>query len=360
VVLKRKISTTRIELLLLIKGGGRSSDDHWKEVDAEDIRVWEKAETLLRAHTYPLGEKTIEIHFDWAAVTARLREDFRLKSRFYDQRLSNRERELIKFPRRPVRVKCHVTITAKKRLEARAAVFDALSHARSLLYDVFLMLNLAVPGCCSFWTAVLRPRVQHERWMTAELSLSEYSFDEAYFGNFRNKWPAPGLLDVESVVNWYRGIRNGTNQIPENRTQKVFFALMHICKSELSIDTIMWQFYALETFYDTQPGENRRTLTSRAALVLSPDDKQAAYLKKELQRLYNIRSGFAHGGREIAHPINDERLDRRVEGDFRELMEASEFGFALLLTSLQNMINIGCREFDFKETLVRIPVTSSM
>jgi hypothetical protein len=63
---------------------------------------------------------------------------------------------------------------------------------------------------------------------------------------------------------------------------------MHLAKTDLSLNTIIWLFYALETLYDTQPGENRRALITRIGLVLSPDDKQRAYLKKELRDLYCV------------------------------------------------------------------------
>jgi len=126
----------------------------------------------------------------------------------------------------------------------------------------------------------------------------------------------------------------------------------HIAKTDLSLATIIWQFYALETLYDTQPGENRRALTHRIGLVLSPDDKQRAYLKKELRDLYDIRSGFAHGGREVAHPMNNEAVDQRVSEEYRKLMDASEFGFAVVLTSIQRLIGRGSSDFTFQEALV--------
>jgi Apea-like HEPN len=141
--------------------------------------------------------------------------------------------------------------------------------------------------------------------------------------------------------------------------RKVLFALMHICKADTSLDTIIWLFYALETFYDTQPGENRRALTNRIGMVLLPNDKERSYLKDSLRKLYDIRSGFVHGGREIAHPMNNSVLDNRVEGKFTELMDASEFDFASLLTSVQSAIEGGYRELSFNETMTGMPLTTN-
>jgi hypothetical protein len=93
-------------------------------------------------------------------------------------------------------------------------------------------------------------------------------------------------------------------------------------------------------------------------LLLSPNDKQRSYLRDQLRKLYEIRSGFAHGGREIVHPMNNEALDRRAEGKYTELMGASEFGFATLLASIQVAIERGCSEFNFKESLLEVPLAT--
>jgi len=250
-----------------------------------------------------------------------------------------------------------VTVSNSK-LSKEVPVNHALYHVESFLHDMFLILNLAAPGSCSLWRATLRAKgsLARFRFARSELSLSDYEFDNAYMGIYWKKWPAPKIMELDKVAEWYRAVRNEINQIPENRAQKVLFALMHISKADTSLDVITWLFYALETLYDTQPGENRRALTNRIGLMLSPNDKQRSYLKDELRKLYEIRSGFIHGGLEITHPMSNERLDKRVDGKFRELMDASEFGFATLLTSVQSAIERGCKELNFKETLVGVPV----
>jgi hypothetical protein len=52
-------------------------------------------------------------------------------------------------------------------------------------------------------------------------------------------------------------------------------------------------------------------------------------------------------------------LDNRVEGKFRELMDASEFGFASLLTSVQSAIEGGHRELSFNEAMAGMPLTTN-
>jgi hypothetical protein len=345
--------TETIDLVVLVQPSRSISDDHWEEIDASHIEVWEKADSLFKSYAYDSEKRSVRIEFDWKPIVRRLRQHLSVMRRIHAPDIADKYRAYseIKFPRRPVRVNCTVTVTRKKDKKASAA-HVALFDTESFLYDMFLILNLAAPGCCSFWSATLKERQTHPSWAEHPLSLSEYSFDLAFLGSYEGKWPAPRLLDLEEVHTWYRSVRSGLNQIPENRAQKVLFALMHIAKAELSLATIIWLFYALETLYDTQPGENRRALTHRIGLVLSPDDKQKAYLKKELRDLYDIRSGFAHGGREIAHPMNNEAVDERVSDEYRKLMDASEFGFTVVLTSIQHLIEKGISDFTFQEALV--------
>jgi hypothetical protein len=56
--------------------------------------------------------------------------------------------------------------------------------------------------------------------------------------------------------------------------------------------------------------------------------------------------------------MNNEALDRRAEGKYTELMGASEFGFATLLASIQVAIERGCSEFNFKESLLEVPLAT--
>jgi hypothetical protein len=214
-------SSTVIELVLLMGTGRSISDDHWEEIDAAHIDVWEKAKSLFHVREYKNDTSTIRIELDWGPVLVRLRQRFQTMSRIFDPAVKNKE--LIRFPQRSIRVKCNVTVTREKRTKMQP-VHDALHYTESFLHDVFLILNLAAPGCCSFARATLRPRQGYAPWLRgAELSLSDYPFDNAYMGHYWEKWPAPKILELEMVAQWYLAVRSGINQIPDNRAQKVLF-----------------------------------------------------------------------------------------------------------------------------------------
>jgi len=48
-------------------------------------------------------------------------------------------------------------------------------------------------------------------------------------------------------------------------------------------------------------------------------------------------------------------VDERVSGEYRKLMDASEVGFAVVLASIQSLIERGLWNFTFQEMLVDRP-----
>jgi hypothetical protein len=85
--------------------------------------------------------------------------------------------------------------------------------------------------------------------------------------------------------------------------------------------------------------------------VSTSDDKQFAILKKRLRELYDLRSAFVHGGLEIGHPIHSEVIDNRLDVQYGPLLNANQFGFSLLLSSIQDTIGRHWVEPRFTETL---------
>lgn len=233
----------------------------------------------------------------------------------------------------------------------------ARHHVESFIYDVFLIMNISSPGCCSFHSARMRSRSDSKRshYTDSSFALSDYSFDLATLDGYAGKWPRPRTLPVSHVIDWYRRTRVDTSQVPNNRMEKVPFALMHLAREEVSVNTVVWLFYALETFFDTRPGDNFRALVNRIGLWLSPNDHQRGLLKRNLRELYELRSSFVHGGRDVIHPLHNEAADQRVEKQYQELMETTEFGFAVLLASVQEAVLRGWTALTFTETVTGVP-----
>ena len=135
--------------------------------------------------------------------------------------------------------------------------------------------------------------------------------------------------------------------------ERVLFSLMHIAAEELSPNTVIWLFYALESLFTTRVGENRKGLEERINLLLQPSDKEWEKIRKKLIELYDYRSSMVHGGLEIIHVMHNENTDKAVEDAYLRLNQLADFGFRLLLASIQETIKNGWQVLKFKQVLER-------
>lgn len=343
---------TTLSYVLLVNPMRSISDDHWDEIEANHIHAWREATVLLKSWTYSFDRQAVSVSVDWQPVFNRVSQMYQWHVNLHAA-IARRVEPDLRFPHRPVAVKVGAEIDP----EDVESEHIARHVTESFIYDVFLMMNLASAGPCNFYHARLRERLVRRpmRNINSNFGLSEYGFDLANLDGYEGKWPAPRTLPLSRVIDWYKRVRVGASQIPSNRMEKVLFALMHIARTDVSVNTVVWLFYALETFFDTRPGENFRTLVSRIELLLSPTDHQKASLRKNLRALYELRSSFVHGGRDVIHPLHNEAVDSRVNDQYRELMTTTEFGFAVLLASVQEAVFRGWTELTFAESVSGAP-----
>jgi len=217
------------------------------------------------------------------------------------------------------------------------------------MYDVFLALNIAHPGSCSFYKSTVTSNSKKNPW---ELELSNYWFETFYLNGREDKWPKAKQLPLFVVHDWMKRVRADFAQVPNSQLEKVIFALWHICTSDVQPSTVIWIFYALETLFDTKAGENFRALRQRIGVLLSATENEDKLIGKQLRDLYNLRSSFVHGGLEVIHPLHSELLDPRVDGKYWRIARACEFGFAVLLRSLQEVVDRNLSELRYREEIV--------
>lgn len=127
-------------------------------------------------------------------------------------------------------------------------------------------------------------------------------------------------------------------------------------QGDASPATLIWIFYALETLFDTKPGENFRALRDRIGLLLDPGGGHREDLVRGLRTLYDLRSAFVHGGLEILHPIGPNPGDEKGDELYKRVADACEFGFTLIACSIQALINRGWIEAQFQEVVVGVPL----
>lgn len=216
------------------------------------------------------------------------------------------------------------------------------------IYDLFVIMNLASPASFNLYNARFKGRTHFER---PRFSMSSNIFEIAALRSRDGHWPSINDLSLADVANWYKLARGELSMVPATRMQRVIFALLHLAKIDISPSQVIWLFYALESLFDTKPGENFRSLVQRIELLLTADRAESKRLRSKMRELYDLRSAFVHGGLKVIHPLHNEVLDKSVDVEASRLMTAIDFGCQLLVASLQEVIRRGWIEPIFQEIL---------
>jgi hypothetical protein len=155
----------------------------------------------------------------------------------------------------------------------------------------------------------------------------------------KQDWLKPIFLPLAKVREWVLGNCPRFSLVPENASAKAIYALMHIARGGYNPPAIIWIFYGLESLFQRHVGENFSTLARRIALLLDLDASSAKLMKRELRRLYDARSAFVHGGGEVSHLVHDETMDRRIDEMIGNSISRIDFGVAVLLRCIQQLIS---------------------
>jgi hypothetical protein len=213
------------------------------------------------------------------------------------------------------------------------------------LYDLFLVLNLALSGSADFHNVTVHS-VCHS---PERLGLSAPYCWSAY--RAKDEWPLLYAIDPRVVAAWFYSVRRGFAQVPETSVERAMFAMLHVCRSSGRPEDIVWLFYAFESLFQTRVGENFSALLERLRLILEPDSEQEKQLRKQLRVMYDFRSSFVHGGFNVIHPIHSEVMDKRVDDSYGRIIDLSQYGAKLLLACLQRYVQEGWREVRYRTTV---------
>jgi Apea-like HEPN len=321
---------------------GRSiSDEAWQTIEPAHIDVWKSAATLLGERRLTHGKIDYVVSIDWAP-TLRCHQRSYSAMKYLENNTKRQPDDRFRrarFPSRPAKNGISVTATSGDGRGLSGII-------QSTIHDIFLVMNIAAPGCCDFYRASLIG----ERF-EPDVSLSNVNFESALLVYLDSGWPTLRILKLQDAISWFDAVRQGTSQIPQNPMEQVLFALLHMSKIDISPMMVIWLFYAFESLLQTRVGENFSSIVRRLCLLLETNTQQSELLKKKMRALYDIRSAIVHGGFEVTHPMHNEVLDKRVNDAFGKLVECTNYGHAILLSCLQKTIEKGWRFPRFDETV---------
>lgn len=333
------ISTVIVKLNPIVTNS--IADTGWEITDPAHISAWIAADkTTSRANFETEDGLEYIVDVDLSPVINRLKANYEIMSRIYkNENIQDKAQDAQSLSIENILVTFQITHP-----DRRSGVESIIDY---YLNDLFLIMNISAPASFSLYRTMIASEARFDH----SLDLSNYNFDISWLSSFEGKWPTVNFIDFDKTFVWFFKVRGKFSLVPKNKMERVLFSVLHICRGELSPATIVWIFNALETLYDTKPGENFRILIERISLLLSASKDEKANLKKSMRKLYDIRSAFVHGGLDIIHPLHDEAIDKNVDDAYYRLLEAAEFGFQVLLASLQEIIVRGWVAPKFNEVI---------
>lgn len=230
------------------------------------------------------------------------------------------------------------------------------SVIRFMVYEIFLSMNLCVPGSCNLYNSYLikdPPEVGYRgRDTRHEIDLRGRSFEASLFEAEKYPWLKRLPFTYTQVQQWVGTASPRFSMVPSSPVSRSILALMHLAKTEEGPMSIIWIFYALESLFQCRTGENFNILSNRISLLLSLEKSDEKIMRKLLRKLYDVRSSIVHGGAEIVHPLMSDELDKKSSDASWKYVEASDFGSAIIIRSLQEMINKNLTELNFRESII--------
>lgn len=345
-----------IEFKLSVRPAGSDvSDDNWEKEAEVSIDKWKEACEHLHSYENTFENIKTVIKTDWFPMVQSFQNYSRAMKEFRQHYFSKENRttsdySFDPFQRQVSEIKIIVEF-ADDKLNHVQRVDHASQIVENYLFDIFLIMEITSPGLCNFHNAKLTS-VKDKNSLgkkEVEINLSNINFDIWNKSVGVLTWQKPQVLDLNTVIYWFRHHRNNPSQVPASATERVFFALWFLARDDSSPTSIIWIFYALESLFCTNPGQNKSALILRLASLLELDDDELKQIKNKMTKLYDMRSAIVHGGMKIIHPSMNDRLDNSVETQSERLYSELQFGFSVLMTSIQKIILNGWLSPEFHE-----------
>lgn len=332
---------------LFIRSTGREmSDENWQEIERGYIDTLRRSLSIYEKYTIFLPDGDIYVTIDLNGYVEDIEKFTSVMKRIIIDQDTGAASD---FNHDGLNIKID-TIASRRSLRSLEETVTIFA-----IHELFLVLNFADPGVMSLYGSHLTPDPPEfgyrGREYRRDINLHGRIFEVALYENKQSPWLIPQRIDVDIVAKWIRKTCRPDNLVPESSSAKALYALLRISKTEMDAAALIWVFYALESLFQCRSGENFSALNRRISDFLEIRSRDASNLKKRLRKIYDLRSSLVHGGASLAHPMEDDALDKRAFEEIWQFQEAIDFGGSLVIVCLQKLISLGMCRIEFNESI---------
>lgn len=226
------------------------------------------------------------------------------------------------------------------------------TELQALLIDLFLIANLASPGCFNLYRSYIRDTTKDpakDPLAQTDLDLSEHVFETAWHEARTFEWLKVDFIPFDTVAAWCERLELNGKSAATTDVERALFSLLHLGRASfMDPSAVLWLASALESLFDTPSGSSFSFLCHRIALLLGLSKEELAELRRRMRQFYDIRNAFVHGGARILHPLADDR-DAVVQAEVSDLLATTNFAAGVLIGSVQELIRRNWRGLAFHE-----------
>jgi len=217
------------------------------------------------------------------------------------------------------------------------------------LQQLFLAMNLAVPGSANFFASRYAEDTGNEY---PPPNLSADILEGAYTKAKERGWPLLVPLAVGDVWNWLHDAMSYDLDVAREPADKALFALLHICEpQEIDTENILRTAQAFEALFSGGREGIGAALQQRIEAVIGTP----ASRKRWFTKFYDLRSRVAHGDVPMLRPgkYYDIGESRQIEDYIAEFWEPMDQAISALLATLQDLIRHRSRGYRFEQQVHR-------
>lgn len=204
------------------------------------------------------------------------------------------------------------------------------------LYDLAVVTNIARPGSLEFGRGVLTQ--DHAYQSTTDEMGKVYLLREAVQLANSKKWPEVQTLDLAQVWHWSNKQEGFLEGFGGGTTGRALNAFANLFQSNVydEVSNLVWALLGIEALYTEGQIALQKQVKEKSQSFLG---KQTVH-KRTIGQMYNFRSRFLHGDLDFPgkYPLHDASYElARYD---RELFESIQLAEAILLATLQKLIEL--------------------
>lgn len=159
-------------------------------------------------------------------------------------------------------------------------------------------------------------------------------------------------IPLKRAFQWMISVFLIFTNVAQSPVQRCLFSILHMSRDLYGPISPVWIFYALESIYKCKVGENFSILFKRLSTFLDLPASSQNSIKKKLRLLYDLRSGIVHGGLDIDNPSGYLFEDSDEENSSFSKVKLVDFGFSIMLATIQKMIILEYKDLEFEEIIL--------